>query len=256
MASPLGAAYSYAVLYLPMAGWITFLLAAGFGLCVGRLTARICRAVQIRNLKVTRLTAVAVQLVGYHFAWAVWVQAVMSRAEVHGLTLATCLRPRFLWTAIPAINEAGAWSLGGGDTPCTGPSLGLVWMLEAAIIFWACYKSVELAQPFCERCRKWCPARAIACLEPMDSAELQTTLETRQLEKLRLSRATEAQDRVMLELASCPHCNRLHALSARQFTIKVNDGKPTEQTTKLVQHLLLTPDEATAIQHLHVLNQP
>ena len=87
----------------------------------------------------------------------------------------------------------------------------------------------------------------------MDPSELQTILESRQLEKLRLSRASEAQDRVQLDLASCPQCNQLHALSASQFIIKMNDGKPTEQTTRVVQHLLLTPDEATAIQHLHLL---
>jgi len=149
------------------------------------------------------------------------------------------------------LNGTGAWSIAGLEP--TGISLALLWVLEAAIIFLLCYVSVDLGGPFCEKCKAWCPSKAIATVDAMPLEELKAVLEGRQLERLMLIQTDETQERIVLDLATCAHCSQLNALSARHFTIKIKDGKREEEIKQVVSHLLLTPDEALAVQNLHLL---
>jgi len=251
-AAVLGFLYAYIVLYLPLAGFVTFVISAGFGLGVGVAVARTARRCHLRNERVARWVALAAMLVGFYVSWAVWVYALMVRAEVEGVTLAACLKPSVLWEAIVAINKAGAWSIAGMEP--TGIFLAVLWLLEAAILFGVAYITVELADPYCEKCRQWCVTRPIARIQPMDPAELQSVLEGRQLERLLLSQADDGEERMELDLSTCSKCNQLHTLSARHLTVKINDGKREMQSTHLVKHLIFSRDEALAVQNLHLLS--
>ena len=250
-ASLLGALYAYIVLYLPLAGWITFVISGGFGLCVGVAVAKACRIAKVRNQKVALGIALVAQLVGFYVSWGVWMYALLVRAEVQDISLATCLAPATLWEAIKVINGTGAWTVFGMQP--TGISLALLWLLEAAIVFGLCLLSVDLSDPFCEKCKIWCPSKPIATVDPMSPEELKTVLEGRQLERLTLIQTDETQERIVLDLASCARCGDLQTLSARHITIKIKDGKREDEINKVVSHLLLTPDEAVALQNLHLL---
>lgn len=251
-ASLLGAIYSYIILYLPMAGWITFMISGGYGLCVGATVSMACRSAKIRNPGVAKAVALAAQLVGFYVSWGVWVHRLLARAEVPDVSLAMCLRPDLLWKAIQVINQNGAWSISGMEP--TGVSLALLWLLEAGIIFWVCYVVVDLSDPFCENCKLWCKPTAIAAVEPMSPEELKSVLQTRQLERLKLMPQPDiTEERIMLDLASCPRCGQLHTLSARHITIKLKDGKPEDRINRVVTNLLLTSEEALAMQNLHLL---
>jgi len=250
-ASLLGAIYAYIVLYLPLAGWITFVISGGYGLCVGLAVSKACRVAKVRSQKAALGIALVSQLVGFYVAWGVWMHALLVRAEVQDVSLATCLSPSALWAAIKVVNGTGAWSMFGVEP--SGFFLALLWLLEAAIIFVLCLASVDLADPFCEKCQVWCPSKPIATLDPMAPEELKSVLEGRQLDRLSLIQGDETQERIVLDLAHCARCNQLHTLSARHITIKVKDGKREDETTKVVSHLLLTPEEALAVQNLHLL---
>lgn len=253
-ASLAGAIYSLVILYLPMAAWVAFLGTAGFGLFVGKMTGVACRVAKIRNDRAAKGVCLAAQLVGYYVAWASWIYLLLLGAKVEGITLAQCLHPAVLFSYIPKVYEVGAWGLSEGTT-CNGSSLGLVWLLEAAIIFVTAYRSVKLSEPFCENCLVWCKSKHIAQIEPLPLDQLKSALETRRLEELSLSSAGECDDRVLLDLASCPRCQQFHTLSARNFLIVKKGDKLEEVITQVVDRLLVTSDEALALQHLRLLNK-
>lgn len=248
----LGFVYAYVVLYMPLAGFITFVLSALFGGAVGWVVGKAARWGRIRNIRVVQLTALAALSVGFYVSWGVWVYALLVRSEAEGVTLAACLNPVVLGKLVKAINESGAWTISGIEP--TGIFLALLWLMEAAIIFGVAFFAVELSDPYCEKCQQWCRTGPIARIEPMQVEELRGVLEGRQLERLRLSQADEREERMELDLSTCLKCNQMHTLSARHLTVKVSDGKREMETTRVLDFLLLTSEEALALQNLHLLS--
>lgn len=53
----------------------------------------------------------------------------------------------------------------------------------------------------------------------------------------------------------CPRCQLFHTLSARNFLIVKKGEKLEEVITLVVDHLLLSSDEALALQHLRLLKK-
>lgn len=248
----LGVVYAYVVLYLPFGGYITLILSLLFGAGVAQVVNRAARWSRIRSEGALRWIALVSIVSGFYVSWGVWVYALLARAGVSGMGLASCLHPAVLWKAVQAINESGAWSMF-GVTP-SGYFLGALWLIEAVVIITGACLLVEITDPYCEQCQQWCKTGPIARIVPMPAEELKSVLESRRLESLRLSPAEDQEERVELDLSSCSKCNLMHTLGARHLTVKVSDGKREVQSSQLLTFLLLTSDEALALQNLQLLS--
>ena len=256
-ASVFGAIYAYAILYIPLAGTVSFLLSGGYGLVTGVCAGLLLKSGLIRNRKIGWFCLLFCQLVGYYVTWAVWIHAMIARAG-GDLGLGILFFPPVLVQAILKVNEVGAWSIGSGGEPVSGVLLWLFWLGEVVIIFGACLVGLsQLDEPFCESCRVWCKEHSgVAALHPMAPEDLRQVLEHRQYECLELAQEpSEMSLHVQLDLHQCPQCQETCSVTGRLVTTTVKDGNKTTQSEKAVNQLLISRDEATALRNLHLLEK-
>ena len=155
----LACAYSYLILYIPIAGYITFLFSAGFGGILGVVIGAALTWQKVRNVWVAVGVTAAAALSAFYACWAVWIYAFLRRAEVDVNLLPIFLQPDVLWGVIQKVNSVGAWTLRSWEP--TGTTLWIIWSIEALIIFGVTFLvalSAFLETPFCESCNSWCKA--------------------------------------------------------------------------------------------------
>ena len=78
MTAPVGAAvisviYAYAIIYIPIAGTVSFLLGIGAGFGIGFACNLLIKAGKIRNSTVTFFVGTVAALFGFFVHWAVWI---------------------------------------------------------------------------------------------------------------------------------------------------------------------------------------
>src|SRR5687768_12020229 len=125
--------YAYAFAYLPFVGYVSFILAAGFGLLIGFVVGRGLLYGHTRSAPVTILVTLLVTFVGYYVSWAVWVHAIAARSDLDIPVLELATSPGLLWSMIGVINDAGVWSMHGW-TP-RNEILWVFWGIELVLIF-------------------------------------------------------------------------------------------------------------------------
>lgn len=250
----LGYVYAYVILYIPLAGYVTFILTGGFGLLQGVAVAGALKWQKVRNPGLAGVVLFLTTTVAFYFSWAVWVYAFIRRAEGEVSLLALVLQPGAMWETIRFINANGAWSIR-GSTP-TGVILWTFWGLEAAIIFgvalWAGLSWIN-KEPFCERCDKWCDHEEGVCLVPNAGAEeFKQHMEGkdfRYLETLGVP-PPDCSDLHRLDLYSCKSCANTNTLEATRIVKTEKKGKIEEETTEVINKLLLSTSEADQIRQI------
>jgi hypothetical protein len=249
VAAALAVAYAYAVLYIPLAGYVSIVLSTGFGLGMGLASGLLLRLGKVRNVLVANLLVAGVALVGLYVAWAVWTYALLRRSGVDDARLLPILNPLLLGKLVVAINETGAWSIR-SFTP-TGPVLALFWLAELVIIFLAATVSGVAsvsAGVFCESCGEWCQkSEGVALLGAQTPSYLRRRLEERDFPFLaRLGSApAHAAELFRVDLHSCTSCEVTQALSVQHVRVtKGKDGKPREETSAVVDKLMISPAES------------
>lgn len=252
---PLAFAYSYLILYIPVVGAITFLFSAGFGAAVGIATALGLKSQKVRNVWVALVVTVASGLVAFYSSWAVWIYALLRRANLEVNLLPILLQPGVLWELIRKVNQVGAYNLRGW-TP-TGTALWILWSLEALIIIGlAVYLGVKamLSEPFCEACNCWCKeSEGVGMVAAGDAGELKQRMEVKDfgfLEKLG-GVPPDARQWFRLDLHSCPTCQMTNTLTVKSVTRSVDkQGKASDTVKDLVDQLLVTSDDAATMRRL------
>jgi len=250
----LSAAYAYAILYIPIAGYITFILTAGFGLGTGAVAGLLLKSAKVRNNTIAAVAGVVVGALACWGSWVFWIYALLHRADVDAPLAALALRPSLLWETIAKVNEVGAWNIHGA-TP-TGALLWALWGVEALIIFggsaFASFAVISDA-PFCESCSRWSQKEAGVCKSASgDIDELRPKLEAKsfaaieQLGKVK----EESSGFYRFDLRSCPRCHQTNTLTLQAVKIELKNGKAQTSEKALVDHLLLTEGEALALKEI------
>jgi len=252
--SLLAAAYAALVLYIPFAGVITFVLAIGFGLLLGLTIAAALRWAKVRHEGIAFLSASTVALSAFYVSWAVWTWLLLRRADVEAELMALVPQPDVLWELLGEINAVGAWSMS-SFTP-TGAVLWVLWGAEALLILVPAVLLPlgVLAIPFCERCERWCePSEDVARLAACEPSQLKSLADAKELDALaRLGSPGPDDDTwIRVDLHDCPACGDLHTLSLKLITSATgDDGQPQQKEMEVVNHLLLTTNEAHRIRTL------
>ena len=252
-ASLVGGIYSYIILYLPIAGFITFLLSAGYGAICGFVTAFMLKRGKVRNGTLSMGVVLLGQLIGFYVAWAVWVYALVTKDEPTAeISLMMVMNPLLLAKAVAAINETGAWTMS-GTTP-SGIFLWILWALEAVLVFggaWVVSLGVFSGEVYCERCHRWCDNEpGVLLLPPADHAELKRAFEERRFDSLALGMATQEQF-ITVDVRSCGGCSEMQTLTLTQLTTTINkEGKPETTRTEILAGLLMEPAEVAALREM------
>ena len=165
----LGLIYAYCIWYIPFP-YITFLIAAGFGLLIVLLiNTLVVGKGKVRNPLLAMVFGLLAGLIGLYFHWAIWVDLVLNAGESYGNSrigvtvsnikildvFALALNPGKLFELIGEINKYGTWGFK-GSTP-TGVFLYLIWGVELLIVVGisSYLPNFRARQPFCEKGNEW-----------------------------------------------------------------------------------------------------
>lgn len=158
-AAALSAAYAYALVYIPLGGYVNFLLLAGFVLGVGGASSAALKVAKCRNDAVATLLGVVGGLFALAASWVFFLYALINKdGQIHVDLADLSAEPTGCWELIRSINEQG-WYTIGGFTP-SGAVLWVLWAIEAiAVVFCAAVLSRAATRTavFCETCGVWAP---------------------------------------------------------------------------------------------------
>jgi hypothetical protein len=252
--------YAYLIVYIPIAGYITFLLSAGFGFALGGVAFFVLRGGKVRSTTKAFIYGGLLTVFGFYVHWAVWCAAVLARGDVDVSALGLMLNPAALLEVITTINGVGAWSMH-GLTP-TGALLWVLWVIEAGLILvpGLVMAMATPSQPFCERCEEWCQDHDnVAQLDAQDPESAKSLAQQKDFTRLAAlgAAAPNAQTHLRVDLTTCPSCTNMTTLSIHTITRKVDEkGKESEDKTPLLEHLLLSAQEREAARSLMPASAP
>lgn len=242
-AAVVGIVYAYAIIYIPIGGWITFLLAIGAGFGMGALSGTLIRAGKIRNAALSHFVGALAGFAGFYVSWAVWTSLLLQRGGVPELGLAYfATRPGEMWETIQGINAVGPWEME-GMTP-TGGFLWFLWSLEALMILGPAIAMVTFMDgPFCENCGVWCETdeELGRTAQEAGNGELQSAAEDGNWNYYRaLAPASSETYFIKVSCESCPSCGETNVLKTARVTASVDDnGNRQENADTIFEGLII-----------------
>lgn len=253
--------YGYLLVYIPIAGYVTFLFAAGFGGVTGFATSMGLKFGKVRNRTTWGVVVVVVSLFTFYAGWAWWMYALLRRGGAD-VSLADVFSPGQLWSLVLLVNEKGAWSMKGW-TP-TGIVLWILWLIEAAIIFGSLFMFSGILtppDPFCERCTAWCQehegvAFTSAPTDPAalaaEAPELKRQLEQKDFSRLEaLGPPVSGEPFFRLDQYHCETCDTIHLLSLNHIHVEYDEkGGSKEDVTPMLEHLMISRQEAEEVRKI------
>jgi hypothetical protein len=240
------AVYAYVILYLPIVGYVSFLLTMGLGWLTATAVTMALQKGKVRNQGVGTALGLGIGLFTLYFQWVTWIYALVHRNDGELGFLPLLLNPSGLWEAITIVNSKGAWTMHGA-TP-TGGVLWALWAVEAAIILgfplvaaWGVARA-----PFCEACRTWCEEKkGLFHTEVADKEEVVSRLAIKDLTWFAALGPARSNDSwLRLDFHECG-CRHTATLSAVHVTATVKDGKRELKDSPWLEHVLVGQDVAT-----------
>lgn len=243
----LGVAYGYLFAYLPIVGYVSFILAAGFGLLLGTGIVFLAGLAHVRSRPVMILVTLLVAGVAYYTSWVAWVHALAGRADVAIPFGELATSPGLLWAFISSINEHGVMSISGWIPK--GVVLWLFWGLEVLLIFVPALMvvtNVRSSSVYCEACKDWCKQAPAIDLSVADLDDIAQRLEGGDVQTLMAlpPRDAEAAAWTRVEVMQCG-CTKTNTLSVKSVWIETDDeGAQSEKDAVVVNRLII--DRPTA----------
>jgi len=243
--------YAYAIVFIPLI-YANVLCVVLFGALLGYVPARLMRWGKVRSVPVVLASVVVIALAAYYFHWAAWVYALVQQSgRGTDLSLSDLLRdPALLGRVIVTINGEGTWAMSKNESAASGFILGVVWLVEAGIIFGMAIYVALLSQselPYCERCDHWCPKGAnLLRIAPANAFVLRKRMEQRDWAAVKQAGTPSEGSTQWVTLIhhACPTCGKLHTLSAKQFTIVADKRRGSRLQEKLVvKKILVSPED-------------
>ncbi len=235
------AVYAYVILYLPIVGYVSFLLTFGLGFVVSLAVGAGLTRGKVRSRAVGLALALFVGLATLYASWATWCFALIQRADGDVSLLGVFFSPGGLWDFINAVNEKGAWNLK-GYTP-TGAVLWALWALEAGIIvgFPLVTALTTTEAPFCEACGEWCgETKGLFRTGPSTKGDVKELCERHAFDDVaRLGLPEDgAAEWIRYDLHTCG-CRETNALTATLVTVVEKSGKAELKEDVWVKTLLV-----------------
>jgi hypothetical protein len=246
-----GVAYAYIDLYIPIGGWVTFLITGGTGFFIGWILSKLLKSGKIRNVPVAMVIAVAVSGVMFVSSWEAWLYALLHRSNQPVTVVELLTHPGAALEVIEEINASGAWTFD-NMTP-TGIWLGLLWLAEAGALIGLpmamAWRAIQAA-PFCEKCDKWCGTQDLVHLKPGDKVALRGKLEARDFGAL--AALGKAEDSAMhfwhVYFQGCADCDTTQTLCVDDYALSVDkNGKLRTKKKGLITRLMLSPEDTVAV---------
>jgi hypothetical protein len=244
--------YALVLVYNPSA-YLGIVLPFLFGAAIGGLVAWAMKKLGSRSWWFAPVLAFFTAAIAYAVSWPAWFAVMLWRNDLGLEALAAFWPPAFLELLAGAYEE-GVWTLGRSDSAVSGPFLGIIWLLEAAIVLVttpAVALGVAGSGVYCEGCHRWCvrvpgDASLEARFHASSAGQLSNALERRDLSVLTMvPRADDAENEwVGGSLQVCDGCGGTNTLLLESVTRTYDSkGRPQLSRHRLVQHLLLRKDE-------------
>lgn len=246
--------YAYLLAYIPFI-YLNVISTLGYMFALGYVVGWLLKSGKMRNPVVGVFIAAIVSLVSYYICWAVWLSAMLGRADVDASAFSLALQPVVLLKLILSINEHGAWKI--GSSPVTGFILWVVWFVEGSavligppVLTWR----VLTSEPFCEHCGEWCDEdRSLVSLALTEQTSLRRAFETKEFERLKSVGAKDsgAVDWYRLDLHHCKNCDRTNTLTVKSEKITFDSkGNSKLKSTNFIKKLLLSPAETENLRRV------
>jgi hypothetical protein len=247
----IGVVYAYVDLYIPIGGWVTFLITGGTGFLMGWVIARLLKAGKVRNVPLALLIAALVSGVMYVASWEAWLYGLMVRVNQPVPLVDLLTHPGAAWELVLDINAVGAWTFD-KMTP-TGIVLALFWLAEAAALvgipLGMAGRAVRAA-PFCEKCDKWCGTQDLVNLNTGDREALRGKLEAREFGALTALGKSPASAMHFWHVyfQGCAECDTTQTLCVDDYTLSLDkNGKVQTKKKPVVARLMLSPEDTVAV---------
>ena len=242
--------YAYADVYIPIAGWISFILTAGFAVGVGLSVSAAARMAKCRSEGFLHLAGFLIGLLALYFAWVAFLFVLRQRYAPAHLQLGLfdiLLNPAYVWQDACGIAETGWYSMRGSEVK--GVVLWVFWSIEALVVVIgvsALASSGITSLVFCERCNRWCNATKdfMRLLIPQDE-DLLTRFSSGQIEamsELPVAHCTMT-PYLRVDLDRCASCQDTATWRASLISHeRTKEGKLEEKSQDIVAPQLLTAD--------------
>lgn len=243
----LGAAYGYAITYIPFI-YLNFFITIGLGLFVGFAVGFGGKMGKARNCILLSLFALISGILALYVGWVSWFHA----SSEQGLLI---VHPSDIIEMLKILAQTGVWSIH-GDTP-KGWFLYSIWAIEALMIVGISTTTAGgflMGEPFCERCMKWVDEhKTVSPLNAIENAEAFIA----QLEQDVIANMSTIKKLEYLEpaytnvkLSKCPACQQQCFLSVGSVVVTKNSkGEEEAKEKKIVENLILTPDELQKLEN-------
>ena len=247
----IAAAYAYAILYIPIAGTVTFLLTGGAAFGLGTVLTLLLNKTKVRNTAVAAAVSLAVALVFFYFAWSTWLFALMRRGDEPSdiSWVALTLSPMAVWDLVNEVNRVGAWNLK-GSTP-TGGLLWFLWAIEAAILIGlpTFIGLTVTSSPFCETADEWLEEQKAVLIGAGTPEEVvKQKAEMSDFASLFVP-VTDPADIISLSIWSTPR-SELHTVVINAIKTTVKNNKTETDSKALVSHLVISRAQLEGLRQL------
>ena len=242
--------YAYADVYIPIAGWVSFILTLGFAVGVGFSVSAAARMAKCRSAGFLHVAGFLIGLLALYFSWVAFLFVLYRRYASSGQEpglVDILLNPAVVWANACAIGEEGWYAMRGGNVK--GVVLWVFWGIEALVIVIGVTVLAPMGitdRVFCERCNRWCKTtKDFMRLMVPQNDDLLTRFSSGQIDAIaELPVAHVAVSTYLrVDLDRCESCQDTATWRASLVTHeRTKEGKIEEKNQDMVAPLLLTPN--------------
>ncbi len=236
--------YAYTVVYIPIIGYLSFLLTIGFALGVGFSTAVVLQFFKTRNSIFAFCFGMGAGIIALYAAWVTFEYVFLNKVSDENIELFRIANPRVTWDIACFIAEKGWYSIR-SFTP-KGVVLWAFWGIEACIIIGApAYMAHSFIKDsvFCESCKGWADDHKNKLIfEYLSESELKQKLTVQDMSFLdsilKVKRTAESFYRI--DCSACCTCDNLYTLSLLRVTRTWDkEGKETDKEKYILKNLFI-----------------
>jgi hypothetical protein len=234
--------YAYAVVYIPLVGYVNFILTGGFAAGVGLLAILCLKALRIRNNGVAAIMGTVYSLLSLYLSWVCFEFALLNQYGAGLNWFDMLLNPGAVWGTMVEIGNSGWFSIK-SFTP-SGGILFAMWGIEALVIVgvgvYLSYSNIK-ESVFCEDCGQWADDSVAFDFSSENEDTLVQNLKEQKEEVVSIIQFPQPDNAQIfnVELKECKGCD-LSTLTLKKVTLKVDsEGKEDRDEEEVFQNLLL-----------------
>jgi hypothetical protein len=240
-------AYAYSVIYIPIVGYLSFLLTLGFALGVGFCTAIVLQFFKTRNSLFAFCFGLGSGIFALYAAWVAFEYVLWNKNATESIELLQLVDPIVVWRVACLVAEKGWYSI--RNTTPSGAVLWTFWGVEAcAVVGISAYMAHSFIKDsvFCEACKGWTEDhKNKLTFEFIDESELKEKLTNQDLsflkDVIKVKRTQESFYRI--DCSMCCTCDNLYTLSLLRVSRTWDkEGKETQKEKTIMKNLFISKE--------------